>query len=240
MKYSGALALLASALLAAPVAAENAGKGLPNAHSARESMFRSADDLSLGRLTLSSEALSMVSNTEWRSFLESGGLSVSREGESGREYRATMDSVNLDLPPAQQAKLREAGLPDRLDRAVLNAKLSFLKPVTPRGMRDSLVSQIDVDSIVLDLGNVRVDGSGKLERDKFGKMNGSLSVRVDNWREVAELPAISRALKGRDAEAMLDGITNGNVLEVDLRVRDGKLMLGPLELTSIPPIFEGF
>ncbi len=237
MRISRVLFIGFAGLLAAPALAEETGTALNGPGSARERLFKRPSDLSLSRFSRTGDSLALFADEAWRRVLEDAGLSVSDAGD--RTYRVNLDSAGLEMPKRDHAALAIAGLPTRLDDVVLDMVLSLSKDPAPEALANGAVTRIDLARIELGLGPVSLSGEGQARADEDGRLQGEIGLSVENWREALALPAFAGVNAGGQLESALEGFASGDTLNVTLRLVDGSLKLGPLELARLPKALGG-
>ncbi len=94
-------------------------------------------------------------------------------------------------------------------------------------------------------GDVTIDlrATGRLEADSAGRLSGPLTLEVTQWRalmrrarDAGMMPADHAQLAEMALESMVDP-ENPDQLEVALQLRGGDILLGPVVLGSLPPLF---
>lgn len=217
---------------AMPAAADEVSRGLPDTASSRERLFKRSSDLSLGRLSDASRTLDLIADADWRDALRDAGMEISQTQEDGLRIR--MDAPELAIPGKEHAALQAAGLPVVLDDVQLDALVTRREggPADTNAVR--AITGIDLTRIRLGLGGIVLSGSGKAEADAGGLMQGDIELEVEQWRAALALPAFAGINAGGQLEAALEAFASGDTLNVTLRIVDGRVKLGPLELARLP------
>lgn len=142
-------------------------------------------------------------------------------------------------------------LPPSFDALRLRAELTFDTPWDRRAieLRRPQLRQITLDLAEAQWGEMQFQAAGALEVDETGHLDGTLTVRAENWRailEVAErlslLPPSTRnaveqilaLFSSAPDSADVTGKTKAERINTTLRFRQGQMWAGPLPLGPAP------
>lgn len=237
-RFFGVLAIFLFSGLA--VGAQSAETRLPNAAHPRSFHFKSINQSLLGRSALTTQALALIKDDEWRDVLKAGRFEFGSEGLGNTSYRGSMDARDLELPERDQKFLRAAGLPGKFDHAILDMHLKLSEAWSAKALQNGALRKVDLNKIYLSIADLSVTGTGKVDFDNSGLMQGEVSAQFINWRKALQLVNFESAALRTGTEAILNGLANGNILDVTFQLKDSQLMLGPLVLATLPSLMEGF
>ena len=186
--------------------------------------------------------LTARSDRGWSLAMDALRLAARQEDGEGFRYRLGAEATALTLDGAPAALLAKAGLADgpgrvRLDAdAVLDRALDrAAAEVPPR------VTELSIRSLELDWGRLALRGTGDLRIGADGTPEGTIRLRLANWRDLppllvalgliaeAEAPALTRTM---GQLALLSGGTAD--LSLPLSFAGGWVTLGPLPLGPAP------
>ena len=186
--------------------------------------------------------LTARSDRGWSLAMDALRLAVRQEDGEGFRYRLGAEATALTLAGTPAVLLAKAGLADgpgrvRLDAdAVLDRALDrAAAEVPPR------ITTLSVRSLELDWGRLALRGTGDLGIGADGTPEGTIQLRLANWRDLppllaalgviaeAEAPALTRTM---GQLALLSGGTGD--LSLPLSFTGGWVALGPLPLGPVP------
>jgi len=161
-----------------------------------------------------------------------------------RSYALTLDLPGLVPGP----RLREIAaisdrLPDELDSLELRMSVTFDKPWDRSALETSRPQPRHVDIGLADArwGAMRVLAAGEFDVSEAGVPEGSITLKVDNWRELLEMARQSGALPpeavgpAERALGLLSGMGgNPNALDARITLRGGYMALGPIPIGPAP------
>ena len=186
--------------------------------------------------------LTARSDRGWSLAMEALRLAARQEEGEGFRYRLGAEATALTLDGAPAAVLAKAGLAEgpgrvRLDAdAVLDRALDRSAAEVPPRM-----TALSVRSLELDWGRLALRGAGDLRIGAEGVPEGTIQLRLANWRDLppllvalgliaaAEAPALTRTM---GQLALLSGGTGD--LSLPLSFTGGWVALGPLPLGPAP------
>lgn len=165
-----------------------------------------------------------------------------RPETDGTEIAVAADGV--DLPAAAASPLGR-----RIERFVLDGALfgeigAPLGPAAVQAWRDA-GGVLRIDRLAIDYGPLSAGGEGRLAIDAAGRPEGELTARVTgagaaiDALAAAEAIGWEAALAARFATSALSRMPEGGgepILEAPIRIRDGRLSVGPAALLSVPAI----
>ena len=169
----------------------------------------------------------------------SRALSPSRH-EAAFELRTLFPDTALmaELDPAghwpRRVDLLALTLEAEFDRALDRAALSGPPP---------LLRSLAVTGAQLAFEGISLSATGRLEAGPLGLLSGEVTLQLQGWpallarlEQAGLITPEAAALTTRSFGALADPSTPER-LEAPLALRDGQLMLGPLVLGTLPPIF---
>lgn len=132
------------------------------------------------------------------------------------------------------------------------ARLDIVEPFPQSDFKDSLTrwqakgGRLEIDWLKVEWGELGLQGSGRLALDPAYRLNGKLDGRVAGLGEVLEqfgdrglIEKKVARLAAAGARLFSLGQTNDGrpAAEIPIVLQNGDLILGPLKLAAIPPIF---
>ncbi|WP_339948131.1 DUF2125 domain-containing protein [uncultured Albimonas sp.] len=193
--------------------------------------------------------LEMVSGLGWKAGIANGQLSLrASEEERGREnaYDGVLDIEGLLPPDAWRAALGERlarDLPERVEEAKIVATAVFRRPLDRLAVEAGSLrpETVWLRPSVVTWGPLSIAASGRLEVDEAGVPEGTIDLKVSNWKRVLEAAVAAGAVPGDLAGALKAGLqlmsnltSDGKGLEAPLRFAGGNVFLGPIPLGEAP------
>lgn len=199
--------------------------------------------LPLERLALVIEA------PEWRSegsVHRAETLRFATRALSSTRHEAAIELHRLFPDTALMAALDPQGhLPRRLEVLGLELEAEFDRPLDRRmlGEAGPQLQTLALTGGQLAFGAVSLRASGRLEADALGRLSGPVALQISGWPALLEqlqaagmIGPDEAALWARSLQGMADP-ARPEQLEAALVLRENRVMLGPLVLGSLPPIF---
>lgn len=189
-----------------------------------------------------SAPLTARSDRGWSLAMEALRLAVRQEEGEGFRYRLGAEATALTLDGAPAVMLAKAGLAEGPGRVRLDAD-AVLDRALDRSAAElpPRVTALSVRSLELDWGRLALRGAGDLLIGADGTPEGTIQLRLANWRDLppllvalgviaeAEAPALTRTM---GQLALLSGATGD--LSLPLSFTGGWVALGPLPLGPAP------
>ncbi|TVP96353.1 MAG: DUF2125 domain-containing protein [Roseinatronobacter sp.] len=166
-------------------------------------------------------------------------LRVTMERTAPDRYDLSLAAQGLHLSPELRQAIDPRGShPDQIAYLALTADTQFNAPLTLNSPMP-LPHSMDIQSMRLDWGEMRVTGTGQLARAETGGLDGTLSLTLEDWRVLHALLVETGTIDG-DA-AMMAGLFLGSQAQsgstqitLTLNVRDSVVALGPFTLAHLP------
>ena len=205
--------------------------------------------LELTRGIVEMHDLELVSGLGWRAGIEDGQLSLRASEEvRGREnaYDGVLDVRGLLPPDAWRAALGERlarELPERVEEAKLVATAVFRRPLDREAVESGSMrpETLWIRPSAIRWGPLSAEASGRLEVDEAGVPEGTLDLKVSNWKRLLEAAVAAGAVPQDLAGAVQAGLqlmsnltSDGKGLEAPLRFAGGQVFLGPIPLGEAP------
>ena len=186
--------------------------------------------------------LTARSDRGWSLAMEALRLAARQEEGEGFRYRLGAEATALTLDGAPAAVLAKAGLAEGPGRVRLDAD-AVLDRALDRSAAElpPRVTALSVRSLELDWGRLALRGAGDLRIGAEGVPEGTIQLRLANWRDLppllvalgliaaAEAPALTRTM---GQLALLSG--GKGDLSLPLSFTGGWVALGPLPLGPAP------
>ncbi|MCC5989005.1 MAG: DUF2125 domain-containing protein [Pararhodobacter sp.] len=139
--------------------------------------------------------------------------------------------------------------PRRFDAMRIEGVAAFDRPLDRAALEGGLPELVDMvftgARVIWSEGETVTDiaASGELRADSRGRLNGEVTLDIRNWRalmrragEAGLMPAEHAFLIEMALSGMVDP-ENPDRLEAPITLRDGDILLGPVILGSLPPLF---
>lgn len=197
------------------------------------------DGPALERLNAEAEVLNVARAGE---AVALAGLAASmlREGDAG--YRV---SLQADALARSDRAVTGSAAPEAAKALSFDSRWQF-----DRAWRFDDLSGARPQPVSLDLrlmeyvfGQLELKLAGKADIDDRGRLDGEITVKAVNWREILRLAREAQVLPETWSDALEDGLTllaglagNRETLDLPLTFRSGRMSLGPLPLGDGPRI----
>lgn len=166
------------------------------------------------------------------------------EGDVAAQLRAQVE--NLVLPKALNGPLgREVG--------EFQTTLNVIEPLPQSDLKDSLTrwqqqgGHLLINWLTVDWGTLGLQGKGRLGLDGLYRLDGALDGQVSGLGETLEEfgvrglidPKVARLAAAGARLFSMDRTADGRpAVKLPILLEKGDLILGPLKLAAIPPVFE--
>ncbi|QBJ24798.1 DUF2125 domain-containing protein [Haematobacter massiliensis] len=209
--------------------------------------------MALQRLVTEGEAVTLSSDRGWTLGMPKVVAALqpaAQAGAAGNTYDLALSAaqlapggtLRLDIDPRSR-------LPDAIDTVTLDASLLLDAPLD-RAMFDRNAVTPEIQAIgIRDAGvvwgNANLRLSGDLAMDTEGLADGTLHLRVSGWETILNIvialgivPEENRSVAEVALRVMAGTTLGAKTLDVPLRVSSGVVFLGPVPLTTIPPVLR--
>lgn len=195
--------------------------------------------LTLDRTTLIGSGMEIASSLGWQVAMEDIRFATRQDPSRDRVHELGLDVLNL-TPDASLSRLIP-GLPEKIERAHLDAFLGFSAPLDRfAGQNRPQIELLEIREASMAWGELSIFAKGDLVVDA-GLPQGRVDIRVTGWRSLLPVIAASGAVKAeimptveRMLEVMAAQSGDPDVLEVPLIFAEGQVKLGPLPLGPAP------
>lgn len=162
------------------------------------------------------------------------------EGEiAAYDVALQIDGLALSAPGLRSF----SGVPDAFQDTKLRARITFAEPWTlgpdARGMPD--VTAIDLTEAALVWGPMSLRAAGQVDVDRKGEIEGKLTLRAENWRQMVRIAGASEQVSRGVLDAVETGLEliaqfggSGENIDVTLTFRDGRSYIGILPIGPAP------
>ncbi|GHA55780.1 hypothetical protein GCM10008927_21870 [Amylibacter ulvae] len=202
----------------------------------RDQLFTKVGESGIKATEFSPDVVTLVDDTGWQQVLRNGGLTLDQPSQNEFIYNARLNAERLNLPERDWDAIAKMGLPHFFSTAVLNMQFELSQPWSDRAFGDRAIQRIDLQNLNLALADMTLTAKGAVNFDDDAQMQGEISAYVTNWRDVVGLLDFPSPTQKKLTEAFLEGLADGNAVEVTFDIVDSQLMLGPIPLTKIPSI----
>lgn len=199
-------------------------------------VFAPGIDLLLDRATIELGATGLSSTSGWRASLASGQLALRQKPATTNTYDLAIEARDLKLPIAVSQSLSNKRLiSDSVETLKLSATATFDAPWDRSAIevRRPQPTRIDLDLAQATWGELDLQAAGKVKLDKSGVLDGEITIKATNWREILQVARATGAIpdsvyslleKGLSTLARFSG--NSKTIDVPLQFRNGKTTLG--------------
>ncbi|MCP1169815.1 DUF2125 domain-containing protein [Limimaricola litoreus] len=189
------------------------------------------ETLPVTEFTAEAADLRIVSSLGWESGVERL-LAALRPNGAARGYDAYARLDGVALPASWGLG---TALPAEIDRAVIDADLTFGTPLALSGAPATL-EQVAVDSLAVEWDAVSVEGDGTLSVDAQGFPVGELVLRITGWELLLDLAARAGVPIAESSllRGALGGMADDGVLTAPIGFADGQMRLGFIPLGEAP------
>jgi hypothetical protein len=203
--------------------------------------------LALDRSTVEITDLAVTGETGWNASLGKALVSARRaeDGPPGLSpYDLSIRTEGLALPEDWTAGLDIGGvLPTRMEAAEVDATLAFDRPWDRHAVEgeNPSLEAVSMRDLRLSWGRLDMRARGTVVADAAGYAEGTVDLRVRNWREMLEIAVNADLIPQGAARAVETGLGlvarlggSRNAIDVALRFEDGRTLLAlPLGAVAI-------
>ncbi|MCV2869505.1 DUF2125 domain-containing protein [Defluviimonas sp. WL0002] len=158
--------------------------------------------------------------------------------EDGRTHRIGVDVMDTDLTGLETG----ADVPATIDRAYLDATLSFDRPIDRfAGETPPRLSRAEISSARIIWGPMRIEAEGTVEVTASGTPEGKLTVKLTEWRQMlagARTLGLLSSVDASNLERMFEGVARNSAdpdsVSLPFDLRQGMVYLGPFPLGPAP------
>ncbi|WP_296425540.1 DUF2125 domain-containing protein [Yoonia sp.] len=200
-------------------------------------------DLSFDAVTLDAAATTVVSDFGWTAGLDRAIAAMRAKPGAGNSYDIYVDADQLTLPATALHRIDpQARLPQTITRIALDSTVTLDRALDRHafdGQNSLPVAQrVVLNSFVLDWGDLGVRADGAVDIDALGVLNGRVTVRTAQWREIIALLVSAGAIDPGVAPTVVNVVAtmapDGQMLELPIMFRDGFVWVGPLPVGPAP------
>lgn len=199
--------------------------------------------LALERFALVAEAPALSTAGETH---RADAARLASEASGPQRHRLVIELENAFPDPAAMAIYDPQGhWPRRFDIVRLEGEAEFDRPLDRHALEGAppRLTGLALTGARLVFDGSAITARGRLEPDARGYLSGEVVLEVQGWRELMRrardaglMPAEHDTLATLGLQSMTDP-ENPDRLEAPLTVRAGDVMVGPVVLGSIPPIY---
>ena len=196
--------------------------------------------LPLDRTTLIGDKIVVAGDAGWTLRADSLRLATRRaEGENAHELGLSLSNLSPD--PALMA-LFDRVLPPLVGLIRLDAVAAFSAPLDRTALESRpRLTRLDITEARVDWGDLRATASGQVSADAAGFAEGTVNLRLENWRlalDVAQsmglIAAKDRPLWDQAAGFLTLASSDKTAIELPLSFRDGLALIGPIPVGAAP------
>lgn len=200
--------------------------------------------LALNRSNLMIEDASVASSLGWQSVAQSFRLAAHHVEGSSATYRLAVDTTGFAPPSLFRLRVDPGSLlPDTFQTLKADLTVEFHQQWDRFAIETARPQPIAIDLKLAQAtwGNLELLASGKFRVDPAGIPTGEITIKAKNWRDIVKLARAS----GNLHDTLLDGVEsaldllsglsgNTKTLDVPLRLKGGKVLLGPVPVADAP------
>lgn len=200
----------------------------------------------LDRATVSVADLGIVFASGATASLGSGLLASRRSESIPGGADIAFDLQNLRPAAPILARLEDLDLvPGTVARIRLDASVSLDRPLDRRAVEEAWpdLQAFDLRRAEITWGRLVFWAAGEMAFDADGRANGSITLKLTNWRDMVALARAGDWLSPRLLNALetaLDALSglagSSKTLDVPLTFRSGRVSLGPVPLGRVPAL----
>jgi hypothetical protein len=196
--------------------------------------------LPLQQVTLVGDGIGLLSDRLGPVTAERARLATRALDGAARSHEVGVEILNLAPDPALVARLGD--VPAAVERLRLDADLDFAAPIDRFAARARpALTGLRLREALLVWGDVSAFAEGRLVPDAAGRAEGSLQLRLTNWRRLLPMAVTAGVLPpgaAQTAERMLGLLArqSGDAESIDLTLRfaDGLVSFGAMPLGPAP------
>ncbi len=207
-------------------------------------LFEPDTKLAVERISLRAEELALKSDHGWLAKAQKVAISTRQSSVAKFAQEVVIDAQAVTPTRAIKRALDPKNrLPATIERLYLDLVLGFDAPWDRIAIEEGApeVTAINLTRMTLGWGQLGLAASGDLDVTKSGEINGTLTLKIKNWRQVLDLFVTSGAFDQRTARTIANGLTlltqgsaEPDSLSIPLTLKAGKMSLGPIPLGPAP------
>lgn len=201
-------------------------------------VFEPGLDLALDRATVEIEDMAIAGEAGWQAALDTALLSVRQaedEAAAPGAYDVSFVAEGLALPEEWVAEIDRTGvLPRAMEAAEVNAALVFDRQWDREAVEGEspALEAMRLSDLRLSWGSLDLRGRGEIVADAAGQAEGTLDLRVQNWREMLAVAVDAGLIDRGMAQAVETGLSlvaqfsgTGDAIEATLLFEDGQTLI---------------
>lgn len=202
--------------------------------------FRPTPRLELDHSTFEIGNMNVESSLGWRAHVGSA-IFATRQATAAFAHDVAFTARDLALP--LDVPVADDVLPPSIQTFALDTTVGFDRPWDRASVEgeNPRITDIAVRSLDIEWGELRMTGSGSVTTGRDGYAQGSIDLKVRNWRRMLEVARATGAIDSATIGAAQAGLGlmarmggDPETLSITLTFDDGRTRLGPIPLGPAP------
>lgn len=201
-------------------------------------LIQKNDAFQLGRFRLRDEVYTYLNNPEFQTMLELAGFSVVKDTGLSN-YRIRLSGQEIPVFTALLASIgQHVDFPPEITFTEVDALVSLSAPWSLLAAQSHSIwmTEADIQTATVKWGGATVSLNGVISISKDGVLNGTITLDAPDWRNALALVIFDDADQYTAIESFVMGFADGDHLNVPLVLANGKLSIGPFDITDVPPL----
>ena len=213
-------------------------------------IFKPDTALSLDRVQLEIEDVTLTNSAGWDAAATETSIAFFANPDPdlpSNTYDLYVKALEFSPPTAWRAMIDEdALLADTIPEVVLDAALSYERPWDRFAVErtNPRLTRMNIRNLRFVWGEAKLTGTGSIDITPAGKIDGTLSLQAENWRELLDIIIAAELLPVEFATALDKGLTflamlsgNPESIEIPLRFANGLSYIGAIPIGPAPRVY---
>lgn len=202
--------------------------------------------LALNRANFAADNALLSSSLGWQSAAQSFRLAAHHQPETAATYRIAVEATGFAPPSLFKLRVDPSQrLPDTFKALKVDMTVQFDSQWDRHTIEVARPQPVEIDLTLAQVtwGELDLWAAGKIRVDASGSPTGDITIRAKNWREILDLMRTSGEMHPAFLDAvesaldLLSGLSgNPKTLDVPLKLKGGKVLLGPVPVADAPKI----
>lgn len=207
-------------------------------------VLQAGEALPLDRANLVADTLTLATQDGQATTMTALRAAIQSQPDDPNSYRFALETDGF-APPMQFRGLIGAAdhLPRTFDALRAQVTVSFDERWDRAAVerRRPQPTRIDLQLAEAKWGDLELMLAGAADVDDLGRLNGSLTIKARNWRDIVDMAVASGQVSRKMGERLTDAFKllsqmagNPNTLDIPLDFRKGTIYLGPVPVGKLP------
>jgi len=214
-------------------------------------IFKPDTALSLDRMQLETSDLVLAGETDWRASANEASIaffSHTAPDLPPNSYDLYIKALELSPPAVWRASVDQSSvLPETIPEAIFDATLTYDNPWDRFAIEQTnpRMTAIQIRDLRFIWGDLNLNGTGTIDITDEGYMDGTFTVKAQNWRKLLDVIVAAQLLDPDFATSLVRGISvvatlagNPDDVEIKLRFKDNLTYIGVIPIGPAPRVYS--